>query len=97
VSEHTAAAALDSMLITGMPDEEFGWEMLGLLEACDFDYELWCRVMGTEPDSQVSESAYARTHADWARAWIREGDMFHVKLEPIVAKWRRLLGQKVKL
>lgn len=97
MSEHTAAVALDTMLITGMDDEAFGWEMLGLIEACEFEYERWCRVMGVEPDDPVSESAFERVHADWAKTWLAEGVMFHVKLNPIIEKWARLLDVKVVL
>lgn len=97
MSEHTAAVALDAMLITGVSDEDFGWEMLGLIEACGFEFERWCRVMGFEPDDPASSDSFERIHSAWAEAWNTEGAMFHVKLEPIVEKWERLLDHKVKI
>lgn len=96
MSEHTAAVAVDAMLITNPDDNDFGWEMLALMEAVDFDYERWCRVMGLDPDLDASFEHFSDIHARWAGTFWEMGEKpFIDAIKEKSDKWRGLLERKV--
>ena len=98
MSEHTAAAAVDSMIAVDLDDDDFGWEMFALLEAVDFEYERWCRIMGFDPDSKSVISRWEDLMWRWADTWKEIGtEEFNRMTAERVAKWRRLIDRKVRV
>jgi len=95
MSEHTAAVAIDTMLVTDMPSEDLGMEMYGLLDAVEFEYERWCRIVGMDPDDPISEDVFDTARNNFARTWVLMGEKpFLATIIPLAQKWRRLLGER---
>lgn len=93
MGERTAAAAIDTLLAIDAPDDQLGTEAMGLIEAIDFDYERWCRVIGMDPDNEESERVFDVTRYRYLDLWTEMGEKeFGEMVTPIVEKWRRLLG-----
>jgi hypothetical protein len=98
MSERTAGFALDAMLAHNPNDEEFGFEMLALMEAVDFEYERWCRVMDLDPDEPASLMAYENVFYAYPEVWTELGEKaFHARITEAVAKWVHMLADKTVL
>lgn len=97
MSDWTAQAAVGSILQQELSDDELGWEMLALMEAVDFEYERWCRVLGMDPDDHGSDEFFREIHRSWAEAWTEQGDAeFDRQVTHRVRQWRSLLGERAK-
>lgn len=93
MSERTANAGVATLLAIDISDEEFGYEMLTLLELVDFEYERWARVMGRDPDDPDTLRLYNRAFYAYPVVWNRMGEAAFDKLIAERApKWRTMLA-----
>lgn len=94
MSDATAAYATDALLVTA-PTEQFSFEMVALLEAVDFEYEHWARIIGLDPDHQVTEDVYALALREWADLATDIGwRTWKSMMDPLVDHWRDLLRER---
>lgn len=68
--------------------EELALEMLGLLEAVDFEYERFAEALELEINDETDE-LYQLVHRSYAETWNRMGtDPFVAMLAPSLERWR---------
>lgn len=97
MSEITAQAKVSELLGMELTDAEMGWEMISLMEAIDFNYERWCRILDQDPDDQEVDDFAGEVHQAWADSWMQVGtEEFDRQTRKRVRAWRLLLGEQEK-
>jgi hypothetical protein len=88
--------AADTMLdfvehLDELPPEQLAVEMMGLLEAVDFEYERFAEVLHLEISPDTDE-LFQTVHADYAATWNAMGtDPFMAMMTPVIERWRVLV------
>lgn len=95
MSDFTASVAVDTTLITQTDTVELGFDMLALMEAVDFEYERFCRILGMDPDDDATADLFYLTHQSYVQIWKQLGDRDWDKaMDEYRSKWRRLVGTR---